>query len=199
MTIRKGQEWGRVSTVPPGTVVAGSDAAVAEAWEANLVPLLSGGNLHSSLGNPAPKSTGQECLLLPVDALEVTVTDGGGTRTSVAASDVVVGRWARGDFVLVSANGRWAGLDIAPRAHPNDGSLHTLSIPRGVRLRQRLAARRRAVLGTHVPHPEITVTRSETFVVTRTGRQLLVVDGREAGTWETVTVRILPDHAEVLA
>ena len=199
MTIRKGQDWGQKTTVPPDFVTARTDASVADAWRSRIVPLLSGGNLHSSLGHPPPKNTGQDCMRFQVDALEVTVTAKGGTNTFVAASDVVVGRWMRGDFALVSANGRWAGLDIAPRSHPNDGALHVLRIPPKVSLRQRLAARRRAALGTHVPHPEISVTKGESFEMARSSRQPLTVDGLDAGSWESVVVRILPDHAEVMA
>lgn len=199
MTIRKGEEWGRTDTVPGAAVPAVDDASAAAAWSHGAVPLLQGGNLHSSLGTPAPKKPGDGCMRFPVDALEVTVSVGGTVETVVAASDVVVGRWMLGDFAVVSANGRWAGLDVAPRAHPNDGFLHVLSIPRRVRLRQRLAARRRAVLGTHVPHPDITVTRGESFTVENTSRRRLLVDGRRWARWDSVAVRILPDHAEVLA
>lgn len=199
MTIRKGEEWGRTDTVPDAAVPAADDTSVAAAWSLGVVPLATGGNLHSSLGSPSPKQVGDACMRFPVDALEVTVTASGTAETVVAASDVVVGRWMRGDFAVVSANGRWAGLDIAPRAHPNDGFLHVLSIPRGVRVRQRLAARKRAVLGTHVPHPDITVTRGESFTASNTSRSRLLVDGRRWDRWESVAVRVLPDHAEVLA
>jgi hypothetical protein len=199
VTIRKGEEWGRIDTVPDAAVPAADDASVAAAWSLGVVPLATGGNLHSSLGSPSPKQVGDACMRFPVDALEVTVTASGTAETVVAASDVVVGRWMRGDFAVVSANGRWAGLDIAPRAHPNDGFLHVLSIPRGVRVRQRLTARKRAVLGTHVPHPDITVTRGESFTASNTSRSRLLVDGRRWDRWESVAVRVLPDHAEVLA
>lgn len=199
MTIRKGEEWGRTDTVPDAAVPAADDASVAAAWSLGVVPLATGGNLHSSLGSPSPKQVGDACMRFPVDALEVTVTASGTAETVVAVSEVVVGRWMRGDFAVVSANGRWAGLDIAPRAHPNDGFLHVLSIPRGVRVRQRLAARKRAVLGTHVPHPDITVTRGESFTASNTSRSRLLVDGRRWDRWESVAVRVLPDHAEVLA
>lgn len=199
MTIRKGEEWGRAGTVPDTAVPADDDASAADLWSRGAVPLLRGGNLHSSLGSPAPKQPGDACMRFPVDALEVTVTVGGTAQTVVAASDVVMGRWLRGEFVVVSANGRWAGLDVAPRAHPNDGYLHVLSVPRGVPLRQRLAARRRAVLGTHVPHPDITVSRGESYTAANKSRRRLLVDGRRWAHWETVTVRVLPDHAEVLA
>ena len=199
MTIRKGEEWGRTDTVPDAAVPAADDASVAAAWSLGAVPLATGGNLHSSLGSPSPKQPGDACMRFPVDALEVTVSVSGTAQTVVAASDVVIGRWLRGEFAVVSANGRWAGLDVAPRAHPNDGYLHILSVPRGVPLRQRLAARRRAVLGTHVPHPDITVTRGESYTAANTSRRRLLVDGRRWARWETVTVRVLPDHAEVLA
>lgn len=199
MTIRKGEGWGSTDTVPDAAVPAADDASAATAWSNGAVPLLRGGNLHSSLGSPSPKQVGDACMRFPVDALEVTVTAGGTAETVVAASDVVVGRWMRGELAVVSANGRWAGLDVAPRAHPNDGFLHILSIPRGVRLRQRLAARRRAMLGTHVPHPDITVTRGESFTASNTSRRRLLVDGRRWVRWDSVSVRVLPDHAEVLA
>ena len=83
MTIRKGEEWGRTDTVPDGAVPAVDDASAAAAWSDGAVPLLHGGNLHSSLGTPAPKKPGDGCMRFPVDALEVTVTVGGtGSRVT---------------------------------------------------------------------------------------------------------------------
>lgn len=199
MTIRKGEEWGAADTVPACVVTASNDAQIASAWLLGSVPLLRGGNLHASLGSPVPGSAGDPCTRFTVDALEVSVLMEGHEATVVAASEVVIGRWTRGEFFVVSANGRWSGLDIAPRAHPNDGFLHALSIPGGVGLRQRLEARRRAVLGTHVPHPAIAVTRGDAFAAGNTSRRRLLVDGRDWGRWASVSVRVLPDHAEVLA
>lgn len=199
MTIRKGEEWGTADSVPGDAVTATNDAQIAAAWLLGSVPLLRGGNLHASLGSPVPGSAGDPCTRFTVDALEVSVTTDGHEATVVAASEVVIGRWTRGEFVVVSSNGRWSGLDIAPRAHPNDGFLHVLSIPPGVGFRERLEARRRAVLGTHVPHPVIAVTRGNSFAVGNTSRRRLLVDGREWGRWASVSVRVIPDHAEVLA
>ena len=48
--------------------------------------------------------------------------------------------------------GTW---NVAPRAHPNDGKLDVISVGRGMTFRQRLQARTRLELGTHVPHPAI--------------------------------------------
>lgn len=199
MTIEKGRPWGVESRVPEGTPVCRTDAEVARVLAAGGLPLVTGGNLHEALGSPPTRSIGQPCMRFPVDALEITLRDGSAERVLVAVSEVVIGSWWHGAFLLASANGRWAGLDIAPRAHPNDGMLHVLEIPADVDIRQRIAARRRAALGTHVPHPRISVRSMQSLTETRSGRSVLRVDGERIGAWDTVTVRVVADGGEVLA
>lgn len=199
MTIEKGRPWGEETRVPAGVTVCGSDAEVARVLAAGGLPLVTGGNLHASLGSPPTKTTGQACMRFPVDTLEVTLTKETSENVLLAVSEVVVGSWWHGTFLLASANGRWEGLDLAPRAHPNDGMLHVLEIPAAVDLRQRISARRRAALGTHVPHPRISVRSMQTLTVTRSGRSVLRVDGERLRGWESVTVRVVADGGEVLS
>ena len=199
MTIEKGRPWGEETRVPEGVTACGSDADVARVLAAGGLPLVTGGNLHESLGSPPMRTTGQACMRFPVDTLEVILKKGSAERILLAVSDVVVGSWWHGNFFLASANGRWEGLDTAPRAHPNDGMLHVLEIPADVDLRQRISARRRAALGTHVPHPRIAVRSMQTLTVTRSGRSVLRVDGERMPAWDTVTVRVVADGGEVLS
>ncbi|HEX6657290.1 MAG TPA: hypothetical protein VF065_04360, partial [Ilumatobacter sp.] len=70
MTIRKGEPWGAPAARPPDLVVAGSDAELAQlvARDAARAYGLGGGDLHRSLGAPAPREPMQR---LPIDALRV--------------------------------------------------------------------------------------------------------------------------------
>jgi diacylglycerol kinase family enzyme len=67
--------------------------------------------------------------------------------------------WWRGR-VLAVMNAQYLGSwDLSPNGHPNDGRLDVVDAGAALGLRDRLRARRRLPLGTHVPHPAIATRR----------------------------------------
>lgn len=197
MTIKPGSVWGEVVDTPTGALVLHRDDEVASAIErAETRPLIvRGGDLHRTVGAPSAPGT---AVRIPIDILRVT-TDG---ATMTAVAHVLARRpgrfwWMRGR-VVVAMNaehiGRW---DVAPRAHPNDGRFDLVEVAASMSVRERWQALRRLGTGTHVPHPRIASRRSreETFTFDRpTG---LWLDGVVRGTVRSVTVRVVPDAAEI--
>ena len=182
--------------VPLDALRAGSDSELASA-EATVV--LTGGNIHLALGRPPARSAGDECMILPVDALQVSVTLRSGDDLGViAASEVTVGSWFSRHGMTVITNGGLLGpLNIAPRAHPNDGRLDVFVLLPGMRGRDRATARRRARTGTHLPHPGLRVTTCTEITLHRAGRQRLIVDGVQVPGWARASVSVLPDRLAV--
>lgn len=197
MTVKPGSVWGEVVDAPNGALVLHRDDELAAAIErAELRPLVvRGGDLHRTAG--APTATGS-AVRIPIDILRVTAD--GAPMTAVA--HVLARRpghlgWMRGRIVAaMNAEhvGRW---DVAPRAHPNDGRFDLIEVAASMSARERWQALRRLSTGTHVPHPRIASRRSreETFTFDRpTG---LWLDGVARGTVRSVTVRVVPDAAEI--
>lgn len=193
MTIEKGEPWGTEAKVPADVVYASSDREVATSGGTVIVV---SGNLHQSLGRPAPKTAGDECVLLPVDALRVEIVRSNGTSDVVSGvSEVSIGSWwSRAGFLLVTNTGHLGALHVAPRAHPNDGTLDTIEIDGRMPLRERWVARRRARTGTHLPHPMIRAGRTVSLGADRKGTQRLRVDGADQGDWVRVTVTVDADR-----
>lgn len=198
MTIRRGEPWGLSATVPENRVVVDTDCGLVAA-DAHEVSLL-GGDLYRALGSPSVPDINSACTRLTIDAMECTVTTDDGDRRMFAVSSVVVGRTvSRGRFVCVSNSGWWRGLNIAPRAHPNDGVADVVSFAESMPVVQRVIARRRASTGTHLPHPDIAVGRVEHWEATRSRPgEPLRIDGRRVRGWLRVEVRVHPDRYVVL-
>jgi diacylglycerol kinase family enzyme len=138
---------------------------------------------------------------LPVDVLRVEIVTADNTRQVCwALSSVQIGSWRkRGRYVCVSNTGHLGKLQLAPRAHPNDGEMDVVTISSDIDWKQRFIAHRRAQLGTHLPHPDISVERGTTASWTRTGsREHLRIDGNVVASWNEVTVSIVPDALTVL-
>lgn len=197
--IGRGQEWGEDCVVPEDATVALSDARVAALLDGPTPVVVGGGDLHRSLGSPAPKSQGMPARRVTIDVLECTVVSSAGSAVRHSVSNVRVGSWfSPGGMLLVSNCGFWRRLDAVPRAHPNDGRLHVLRIEPRVPLRQLWMARRRARSGSHVPHQRITTSSAVTFEARRSGRQVLFCDDERVRDWQSITVRVLPGAASVL-
>jgi hypothetical protein len=86
--------------------------------------------------------------------------------------------------------------DVAPRGHPNDGRVETLTATR-LPLRQRLQVRRRLPAGGHLPHPDI-----ETRSVRRASWEFrrprsVFLDGVRAGTARRLAVEVVADAGVV--
>jgi hypothetical protein len=189
VTIRKGEPWGTAVARPPGLVVAGSDAELAELVAArDGRPLaVGGGDLHRTIGSPGAGRTVQR---VDVDLLEVEA-DG---VEAIAVAHVIARRaWWRGPIVAVFNAEHLGAWDAAPRSHPNDGRADVIEVDPALSVRQRYQAWRRLPSGTHVPHPHIRVAQRHE-VSWRFERSLdLWVDGRRHGRVSELRVTVAPD------
>ena len=196
MTVRRGEAWGRIRTVPIDAVEARSDAELAHAATGREVRpvVVRGGDVHRSLGAPRGTAT----MLVPIDV--ITVNADGATLTAVAH---VIARqrgrlgWWHGRIVAVMNVDHVGAWDAAPRAHPNDGWLDVIEVDSSMSLRSRWQAWRRLRTGSHVPHPDITVrrVRNETFTFENPLRVWL--DGVERATVRSLRVDVEPDRVEI--
>ncbi len=197
MTIRKGEPWGTPGELPEGAVVVRSDAearaVVTEARRSNQpVPALGllGGDLCRTLGG-----TGDEARLrsgaathLPVD-LGAVLLDG---RLHWFVAHLVARRsWWRGR-VVAAMNAQFLGSwNVVPRGHPNDGRLDLFDADPA--LRERLQARSRLPLGTHVPHPRIEERHVTAVQLELAAPTPIRLDGELVGEARTLSIRTEPD------
>lgn len=195
MTIKKGEEWGTPIDRPAPLPVVGSDADLARAAEdaTGSVFALSDGDLHRSLGSP---QLGDRVVLqrLEIDGLLVEL-DG---QPSLAVAHVVVRRrWWRGPLLAVMNCDHLGAWNVAPRAHPNDGRFDVVEVAASMPLRARWEARRRLPAGTHVPHPDITVTTGTQRTWQFDPPLGVWVDGVDRGRHTALTVTIAPDRLAI--
>jgi len=198
MTIRKGEAWGTTGApLPAHGVVVRSDrearAVVTAARRAGepIPPLgLLGGDLCRTLGGSGEEARlrSSAATTMPVD-LGAVLLDG---RLHWFVAHLVARRgWWRGR-ILVAMNAQFLGhWDVAPRGHPNDGRLDVLDadLPVG----QRLLARRRLALGTHVPHPGIHEHHVDALQVDFARPEPVRLDGVEVGSARSLSIRVEPD------
>ena len=196
MTIEKGSTWGDPGPVPDDVAVCADDAAVAAV--SDRVAVSSGGDLHRGLGSPRVKSPGDECVIVPVDLMRVAVEMTNGTRVVLpAVAHVCIGSFgARSGFRGLVNAGFVDGLNLAPRGHPGDGRVELVTMEPNVPWRQRWMARRRAVTGTHVPHPQIRVTAVESWAC-EVGGDELRIDGVVVSGASRVSVAVEPGRVRV--
>ena len=190
MTIRKGEQWGSPAVKPAHLVFADDDAVLAQlvARDAAGAYGVRGGDLHRSLGAPQQRDTTQR---IPIDALHVRLDD----EELLAVAHVVArNSWWRGPLLAVLNCPYIGDWDVAPRAHPNDGHFDIVEVRAGMSRRQRLQARRRLPLGTHVPHPEIEVRTADTATWSFDGRREVYVDGVPRCRATRLEIAISPDH-----
>lgn len=199
MTIRKGEEWGRRDTTPASFFIAEDDSDGAS--QPPHTPFaLCRGDMFTALGQPALPVHHAECTLVPVDAMACTITFlSGETENLRAFSHVTIGSWWKGRHVIASNSGFLSGMNIAPRSHPNDGEMDIVAIDGNMPLKQRFIARRKAKTGTHVPHPQIAITRSTSVEFVRERRQeRLSIDGVAVSQWAKISISIEPDYWEII-
>lgn len=197
MTIEKGEPWGSVATTPFNVVTAPNEEATARAVRggATHVALLSGDLLRALGSVPTGRRlvTGQPCLQLPCDLLQVTIDD---DLRTCAVGSVRIGSTLR-PRAWLTTGGFLGPLNVAPRAHPNDGVLDVLEFAPGIGVRQLASIRRRMRLGDHLPHPLLTVRRGADYEwkASEIGlhRASLTIDGRRFGRVATVRVVVQPD------
>ena len=151
MPIEKGEEWGSAGSLAPDAPSAASDAELGRHLSDGVAQVRpAGGDLARTLGVSEASLRRDAAMLLPVDALDVTL-DGEAHR---CIAHVVIGSARRPQVVAANAAflGSW---NVAPRAHPGDGKVDVVSFELGAV--DWLKARRRLPTGTHVPHPDIKV------------------------------------------
>jgi len=187
--IRKGEPWGEPVVLDGSEPRAHTDAELARLLVdgARLV-VVDGGDLHHSLGGRPPP----EPISLPIDLVEVRLDD----STFHAVAHVVARRrWWRGEFAVGMNGTHLKGWNLGPKAHPNDG---LLDVTRGrLDLGDRLAARRRAVTATHLPHPGLRTERVESTEWIFDAPTTVYVDGVAIGRSRRVGLRVLPDRGWV--
>jgi hypothetical protein len=203
MTIRKGEQWGSRISTPSRIRHVSSDAEIAQCSPEDFIAV-GGGDIYTTLGSPAFVSDSDECTLLPMDALQVEILlSDASEKSCTAASCIEVGSLVSplksGRYICVTNGGIVSGRNLAPRAHPNDGRLDIMQIAETMSFRDRLTARKKALTGTHVPHPSISHRQDETFSAKRSGeREKLRVDGVSVANWIEVSVSIVPDYWQIV-
>ncbi len=202
MSIEKGRDWGSVGPLPDDGVVVRTDAearaVVTAARRANeeLPPLgLLAGDLCRTVGG-----RGDEARLRSAAATRLTVDLGSvlvdGRLHWFVAHLVVRRGWLRGPL-FGAFNAQWLGpWDVAPRAHPGDGQLEVVEVTMSTS--DRLKARRRLPLGTHVPHPGIRIRRAEAVQHDVPKGHGVWLDGERLGPAKALSIRLEPDALRIV-
>lgn len=200
MTIGKGTDWGMPGPVPAGLIARGDDRSLARDLAGGRDGVASAGDMAATIGCSRAPEVGEPGRRLPIDLMDVEITRRGDRRTVVAVSHVLIreplrrGGRLRGEVRWIMNAQYFAGRDLVPRGHPNDGRLEVLSIDATMGVRQRILAWNRSRTGRHLPHPLITVRSTKEITVACRGR-VVVVDGVRSGRADEVVVRVRPDAA----
>lgn len=202
MTIERGAAWGTRGRLPVDGVVVHSDAEARAVVEAHRrddrsPPTigLAGGDLCRTLGG-----RGDEQRLRSNDAVTFAVDVGAvlldGRLHWFVAHLVARRSWWRGRSVAVM-NAQWLGdWDLGPKAHPGDGLLDITDAE--LPFADRLRARRRLPLGTHVPHPAITTARTAAWQTDLDPALDVFLDGDKVTRASHLSVRVEPDALHVV-
>ncbi len=196
MTISRGAPWGEEAAEAPADLVrAAGDAdlarlaARATADGHRLVAEVGPGDVLRTLGLGAARPPGER-IRYSMD-LGWASLDGGPARPFVAHLCAHRPLW-RGPFAVVM-NCPWRGSwYLGPRAHPNDGLLD-VTWTEGLAARQRLLARRRLPTGTHLPHPDLVVTRTGRWYHSFSRPMPVALDGQAHGAHHELEVWVTPD------
>ena len=197
MTIEKGAAWGAVGVTPHECVVAKDEAATASAVQHGATHVwLESGDILRALGltvTTGALKVGEPCRLLPCDVLIVQLDD---AAPVFAVSSVVIGSW-RKPQMWVTTGGFLGALNVAPRAHVNDGLIDALEFAGTIPLRQLLLMRRRMRHGDHLPHPLLTMHRAAQgkWPTSPHGAKssAVIIDGKQRGRAAQVTIKVRPD------
>jgi hypothetical protein len=202
VTIEKGAPWGVPGQLPADGVIIRSDAEARAVVESarragRPVPTLGllGGDLCRTLGGVGDEARlrSHDAMTFPVD-LGAALVDG---RLHWFVAHLVARRsWWRGRVVAVM-NAEWLGnWDLGPRSHPDDGLLDISDAD--LSFSQRLQARSRLPLGTHVPHPGIVTRRAAAWQTDLRPALDVWLDGENLGRARELSVRIEPDALNVV-
>lgn len=211
MTVRRGERWGSPVTVGASAVVvaddcSGSDLITRARRDGRDTPVvaLAGGDLARTLGGGRPErvGVGASAVGAVVDLVRVEVDGAPPVWALAHVLAVPAARrssWLRGELVAAMNAQFFTRRDLAPRAHPGDGLLDEVAVDRSMRPRARLAAWRRAVTGSHLPHPSIRVRRATHLTWEFDRPRSVLVDGRPIGRGQRVRLTVEADAVSVLA
>ncbi|MGI9625011.1 MAG: hypothetical protein ACR2PK_19445 [Acidimicrobiales bacterium] len=160
-----------------------------------VVAALAGGDLCRTLGGRGDVSSrlGLDTTLVDVNAGRLFT--GEKAIGPFVAHVVLRGRWWHGPTAVVM-NSQWMGeWDMAPRSHPGDGLFDAIEGQLG--FRERLLARRRAPSGDHVPHPQLRLSRRNSYEFEFDRPRLLVSDGVTLGRYRQVRIVMLEEAIRV--
>ncbi len=197
MTIRKGEAWGETMSAPPQLPLLRNDTTVHQ-WIVRhrllgepITPFgIAGGDLARTLGGGTPDRFAGETVRVCLDVVRVEANG----EVTWSTSHVVARRgWWRGQVLFAMTAQFFDGLDLAPRAHPNDGKVDVLTIDAALSVRDRVVAKRRARTGTHVPHPSIATSQVAELQVRFDRRMVLWVDGERFTTASEFRLVVEPD------
>ena len=192
-------KYGEFVIVPDTFVVAESDAECGELVAAGkqvFVPMA--GDLALTLGASGTiPQAGSRALACSIDVLCVQAkSDSGERRFWFAVSSVSIGKWWSGEWTVITSTGRLDGLEVCPRAHPGDGFADLFVMQSGMRLRQRIAARKKMRSGSHLPHPQMRVSKVNSLNSNESA--LLTIDGVPRGHFCQVEIELKPGFATAL-
>lgn len=197
VTIRKGEPWGTAGALPKGGLVVTSDAEANQIINAAMrtnqeIPVLGliGGDLARSLGATDNKTRlhTDDAQQLPLD-LGVATFNG---ETHYFVAHMLLRRWCwQGRFVALMNTDFLGAYKLTPRAHPNDGLIDALD--GSLSFNDRLKARKLAVTGEHLPHPDLSVRRAKEHHLLLDRATTVWLDGIKFGRTTEVRVKVLPD------
>ena len=183
MTIRKFGSFGTSVSRPPMLNVLRSDLEIAQHYVSGDIAApctLTNGSIAQSLGisseiNIDDPLHDQQMTLVNIDLLQIdyrtttstNLSSNSCTSTSsrvvVAGTLVIQHRTRLSTCLILSNSGILHARDVLPRAHPNDGFVDVLEVDPKISTRQRAIAWHRSATGSHLPHPDIRVSRSIDF------------------------------------
>ena len=202
MSIEKNSDWGSAGPLRSGAYVAGTDAELRHHVEQHrragrkiAAAGLVGGDLWTTMGSPrggADRLSSDTARTVPIDVASVLLD---GRQFWFVSHLVARGSWWRGR-VLVAMNAEWLGSwDLGPRSHPNDG--HVDIYDTTMASSQRMKAWRRMRHGTHVPHPDISYSRTTAYQTTFDPPVRIWLDGEGVGNVSNLTLRVEADALEI--
>lgn len=200
MTVARGAPWGAEVPRPDGLRWCADDAAAAavvagaSGTASGARPLLAvrRSAMGASVGHRGARDAAV-MLATRWDAIRLRLERGSTAREVVTLGRAwVVAQAPRGMTSIVATTSPVGGLDLHPRAHPNDGALHALEIAAHMAWRQRVVAWRRAHRGDHLPHPSMRASRAAAWS-SPPGRWLVWSDGRWVGRADRVHAEVIPD------
>lgn len=210
MTIRRGQDWGEQGRLSLSAAAYHGDAEASAALQSTYSGVgilpdeigLLGGDLHRTLGGPDRDEGDLRAGRGMRFTIDVGIVQIDGGEPIVMLSHLVARQRPRRRLfdgpLLVVMNAAFVGaLNLGPRAHPNDGRLDVTSgmVDRA----DRRSARRRALTGSHVPHPgleELRIT-SSAFELEPEG-MYVEIDHRAIGRARHIEITCLPDALAVV-